>query len=81
VLNAFESGERIVIDVVRYRELWRSGNDAFGPTTLHRFTVDRRPAVSAKRRWTNARSNFRASTSASRKPASLRLCGRGRRKR
>lgn len=40
VLNAFESGERIVIDVVRYRELWRSGNDAFGPTTLHRFTVD-----------------------------------------
>jgi carotenoid cleavage dioxygenase len=40
VLNAFESGDRIVIDVVRYAELWRTGNDDFGPTTLHRFTVD-----------------------------------------
>jgi carotenoid cleavage dioxygenase-like enzyme len=40
VLNAFEDGERIVMDVVRYAELWRKGNDSFAPTTLHRFTID-----------------------------------------
>ncbi len=40
VLNAFESGAQIVMDVVRYAELWRNGNDSFAPTTLHRFTID-----------------------------------------
>jgi carotenoid cleavage dioxygenase-like enzyme len=40
VMNAFEDGERIVMDVVRYKELWRHGNDSFSPTTLHRFTID-----------------------------------------
>jgi carotenoid cleavage dioxygenase-like enzyme len=40
VMNAFEDGEQIVMDVVRYKELWRDGNDSFSPTTLHRFTID-----------------------------------------
>jgi carotenoid cleavage dioxygenase-like enzyme len=40
VFNAFEDGETIVMDVVRYKELWRNGNDTFSPTTLHRFTID-----------------------------------------
>jgi carotenoid cleavage dioxygenase len=41
VLNAFEEGERIVIDVVRYPELWRDGSDGFPSTRrLHRFTLD-----------------------------------------
>jgi len=39
VLNAFEDEQRIVIDVVRYRELWRDKQD-FGPRTLHRWTLD-----------------------------------------
>jgi carotenoid cleavage dioxygenase-like enzyme len=40
VFNAFEHGDQIVLDAVRYNELWRSGNDAFSPTTLHRYTLD-----------------------------------------
>ncbi len=40
VVNAHEAGERIVMDVVRYKELWRNGNDAIGPANLHRFTID-----------------------------------------
>ncbi|HEV8022904.1 MAG TPA: carotenoid oxygenase family protein [Candidatus Lustribacter sp.] len=40
VMNAVEDGERIALDVVRYQELWRKGNDSFAPTTLHRFTID-----------------------------------------
>jgi len=40
VMNAVEHGEQIVLDVVRYKELWRKGNDSFSPTTLHRFTID-----------------------------------------
>jgi carotenoid cleavage dioxygenase-like enzyme len=40
VLNAYEAGEQIVLDTVRYAKLWQHGNDAFEPTTLHRFTVD-----------------------------------------
>lgn len=40
VVNAFEDGDRLVIDFVRYRELWRHGSDQFGPAHLHRWTVD-----------------------------------------
>ena len=40
VMNAFEQGDEIRLDVVRYTELWRKGNDSFNPTTLHRFTID-----------------------------------------
>jgi len=40
VLNAVEDGEQIRLDVVRYQELWRKGNDSFSPTTLHRFSID-----------------------------------------
>jgi carotenoid cleavage dioxygenase len=40
VLNAFETGGRICVDSVRYRELWRDGPGDFAPTTLHRFTLD-----------------------------------------
>ena len=42
VLNAFEDGERIVIDAVHYRELWRDGVQGFPPRTLHRFTLNLR---------------------------------------
>ena len=42
VLNAVEDGDEIRLDVVRYKELWRKGNDSFAPTTLHRFTIDLR---------------------------------------
>jgi len=40
VMNAVEHGTEIRLDVVRYAELWRNGNDKFAPTTLHRFTID-----------------------------------------
>ncbi|MGA2392720.1 MAG: carotenoid oxygenase family protein [Candidatus Lustribacter sp.] len=40
VMNAVEHGDEIRLDVVRYAELWRKGNDSFNPTTLHRFTID-----------------------------------------
>jgi carotenoid cleavage dioxygenase len=40
VLNAYEDDGRIVIDVVRYRELWRKTSEGFGPTSLHRWTLD-----------------------------------------
>jgi carotenoid cleavage dioxygenase-like enzyme len=40
VLNAFEEDDRIVIDVVRYRELWRDVAEGFPPATLHRFTLN-----------------------------------------
>jgi len=41
VLNAAEPQPgRLEIDVARYPHLWRDGQDAFEPTTLHRWTVD-----------------------------------------
>jgi carotenoid cleavage dioxygenase len=40
VLNAFDDGARICVDVVRYTELWRDGTDDFSPTSLHRWTID-----------------------------------------
>jgi carotenoid cleavage dioxygenase len=42
-LNAYEAdgGARIVIDAVRYRQLWRQGPGGFDPASLHRFTIDR----------------------------------------
>ena len=42
VMNAVEHGDEIRLDAVRYKELWRKGNDSFAPTTLHRFTIDLR---------------------------------------
>lgn len=39
-LNAFDDGERIVVDVVRYPELWRGGPDSFTAAFLHRWTID-----------------------------------------
>jgi carotenoid cleavage dioxygenase-like enzyme len=40
VLNAYEDGDAIVLDTVRYATLWKNGNDTFEPTTLHRYTID-----------------------------------------
>jgi carotenoid cleavage dioxygenase len=41
VLNAAEREPgRLEVDVVRYPHLWRAGQDAFEPATLHRWTVD-----------------------------------------
>jgi carotenoid cleavage dioxygenase-like enzyme len=42
VMNAVEHGDEIRLDVVRYNELWRNGNEKFGPPSLHRFTIDLR---------------------------------------
>jgi carotenoid cleavage dioxygenase-like enzyme len=40
VLNAYDSGETIVLDAVRYPELWRHHGLDFPPSTLHRWTID-----------------------------------------
>lgn len=40
VLNAYDDGEHIVLDAVRYPEVWRASAMEFPPTTLHRWTID-----------------------------------------
>jgi carotenoid cleavage dioxygenase-like enzyme len=40
-MNAYEDGDRIVLDVCRYPELWRVGSNDFAPARLHRWTIDR----------------------------------------
>ena len=42
VLNAYDEGDTIVVDVVRYPELWRNDNRTFDIATLHRWTIDTR---------------------------------------
>ena len=42
VANAYDDGDAIVLDVVRYQELWAASNDAFEPTSLRRWTIDTR---------------------------------------
>lgn len=41
-LNAFDDADTgaVVVDVARYRELWREGPEAFQPAHLHRWTLD-----------------------------------------
>jgi carotenoid cleavage dioxygenase-like enzyme len=39
-LNAFDDGDRVVMDVARYPELWRGSAERFGPAYLHRWTID-----------------------------------------
>lgn len=39
-LNAFDDGERVVLDAVRYPELWREGANRFDQAFLHRWIVD-----------------------------------------
>ena len=40
--NAYEDGERIVMDVCRYEDMWRGDAAAFTPAYLHRWTIDRK---------------------------------------
>lgn len=40
VLNAFDDGDKVSVDAVRYPELWRHSPDDFGAATLHRWTID-----------------------------------------
>jgi carotenoid cleavage dioxygenase-like enzyme len=40
VLNAFDRADGIVLDAVRYPELWRDEADSFGHPTLHRYSLD-----------------------------------------
>jgi len=40
VLNAYVRADEIVIDAVRYPELWRDEAESFGHPTLHRYTID-----------------------------------------
>ncbi len=39
-LNAFEEDGRVVLDTVRYGELWRKGAPGFSVARLHRFHID-----------------------------------------
>ncbi|HEY2775845.1 MAG TPA: carotenoid oxygenase family protein [Candidatus Binatia bacterium] len=39
-MNAFETGDRITIDVARYPELWREGTARFDLAYLHRWEID-----------------------------------------
>ena len=49
-LNAFEDGSRIVLDVVRYENLWRGGPDSFTPAFLHRWMIDPAAGTVAEQR-------------------------------
>jgi carotenoid cleavage dioxygenase len=40
VLNAYDDADSIVVDVVRYPELWRSDARTFERASLHRWTID-----------------------------------------
>ncbi len=40
VLNAYDDAGAIVVDVVRYPELWRADARTFERATLHRWTID-----------------------------------------
>jgi len=40
VMNAYDEGESIVCDVVRYPELWRNDATTFEPAALYRWTID-----------------------------------------
>jgi carotenoid cleavage dioxygenase len=39
-LNAWDDGGAVVVDVARYRELWREDSGAFDPARLHRWRLD-----------------------------------------
>jgi carotenoid cleavage dioxygenase-like enzyme len=39
-MNAHDTDTGVVLDVVRYHELWRGGPDSFTPARLHRWTID-----------------------------------------
>jgi carotenoid cleavage dioxygenase len=38
--NAYTQAGTVVLDVARYRDLWRTGADSFVPAFPHRFTID-----------------------------------------
>jgi carotenoid cleavage dioxygenase len=40
-LNAYENGNKLIVDVARYDELWRTNAGKFDPAYLHRWTIDR----------------------------------------
>ncbi len=40
IVNAFEDGNRIVLDAARYKELWRDNSNDFGAAKLHRWTLN-----------------------------------------
>ncbi len=39
-MNAYDDGSKLVMDVVRYPELWKGNPDTFAPAHLHRWAVD-----------------------------------------
>jgi carotenoid cleavage dioxygenase len=39
-VNAWAEGERVVLDVARYPQLWRERSDRFDTASLHRFEID-----------------------------------------
>jgi len=78
VFNAFEDGEQIVMDVVRYKELWRNGNGlvlADDAAPFHDRPRGRsRERSDARRAFERVSAHRRA---ADRQPPSLRLYRRG----
>ena len=52
----------VVIDAIRYLELWRTGPDQFGGATLHRWTLRAMEAWFARRLWTTTSRSSHAST-------------------
>jgi len=40
VLNAYDAGDAVVLDALRYPELWRDGSSNFGAARLHRWTIE-----------------------------------------
>jgi carotenoid cleavage dioxygenase len=39
-MNARDDGDAVVVDVARYRELWRKDSEGFDPARLHRWRLD-----------------------------------------
>ncbi len=39
-LNAYDDGNAVVVDVARYRDLWRAGANQFAPAAAHRWVID-----------------------------------------
>ena len=48
VLNAFDDGDTVNLDAVRYPELWRHSPDDFGSAILHRWSLNLRTGTVAE---------------------------------
>ena len=58
-MNAYEDGNKIIIDVARLPHIWRDGPIDFPAPALYRWTIDTSPASSASTNWTTRLQSFR----------------------